>query len=102
VAFVIADTDVLIDYLKSIEPGRTRIADGITARTLVTTVVSEFELVRGARTESQRRDIQRCWPMFPSYPWTAERLGKPPGLRSCSTGPGSLWRPPTCSLPGLL
>lgn len=47
-AFVIADTDVLIDYLKSIEPGRTRIADGITARTLVTTVVSEFELVRGA------------------------------------------------------
>lgn len=67
-AFLIADSDVLIDYLRSIEPGGSRIATAIQDRSLVTTVVSEFELLRGAQTERQRSGIARLLSLIPILP----------------------------------
>ena len=51
---IVADTDVLIDYLGGVEPGAGRVAEGIEAATLHTTAVSRFELLSGARTPRQR------------------------------------------------
>ncbi len=51
----IADTDVLIDYLRGRGPGARRIQIELSSRHLATTVVTAFELwagVRGKRQES--------------------------------------------------
>lgn len=45
---MIADTDVLIDYLNDAEPGASAVAAGLRRDDLVTTVISRFELLRGA------------------------------------------------------
>lgn len=54
---IVADTDVLIDALRGAEPSASKVADGITAGTLATTVVSQFELLSGARTAAERRKV---------------------------------------------
>jgi tRNA(fMet)-specific endonuclease VapC len=54
---IIADTDVLIDYLGGVEPGASRVAEGIKSGSLHTTAVSRFELLSGARTPRQRAAI---------------------------------------------
>jgi predicted nucleic acid-binding protein len=45
---VIADTDVLIDYLNDVEPAVSAVAAALERDDLVTTVISRFELLRGA------------------------------------------------------
>lgn len=45
---MIADTDVLIDYLSDVEPGASAVAAALRRDELVTTVISRFELLRGA------------------------------------------------------
>jgi predicted nucleic acid-binding protein len=45
---VIADTDVLIDYVNGAEPGASLVAEALQRHDLVTTVISRFELRRGA------------------------------------------------------
>lgn len=57
---IVADTDVLIDFLSGHEPTASVVASGIaTEEGLVTTVVSRFELLVGARTPRQKRSIGR-------------------------------------------
>lgn len=50
---ILADTDVLIDFLIGVEPVRTQIAEYITVEQLQTTAVSCFELLSGA-SENKR------------------------------------------------
>jgi predicted nucleic acid-binding protein len=45
---VIADTDVLIDYVNDVEPAASAVAAALRRQDLVTTVISRFELLRGA------------------------------------------------------
>jgi len=45
---VIADTDVLIDYVNDFEPAASAVAAALRRHDLVTTVITRFELVRGA------------------------------------------------------
>jgi predicted nucleic acid-binding protein len=45
---IIADTDVLIDYISGIQPVTNRIAAYIQAQQLQTTIISCFELLSGA------------------------------------------------------
>jgi tRNA(fMet)-specific endonuclease VapC len=52
---ILADTDVLIDYLAGIEPVRTRMEAYIAQDQLATTVINCFELLSGAR-EGNRGD----------------------------------------------
>ena len=57
---IVADTDVLIDFLSSHEPVASRVASGIAAPAgLVTTVVSRFELLAGARGGKQDRVVRQ-------------------------------------------
>jgi predicted nucleic acid-binding protein len=54
---IVADTDVLIDYLGGVEPGASHVTEGIEAASLYTTSVTRFELLSGARTPRQRAVI---------------------------------------------
>ncbi len=54
-ALIVADTDVLIDYLAGVEPMAGRVADALAAGRLCTTAVSRAELLRGVRTARQVR-----------------------------------------------
>lgn len=55
---IVADTDVLIDFLSGHEPAASLVAAAIAAEEgLATTVVSRFELLSGVRTSRQGRAI---------------------------------------------
>lgn len=56
---IVADTDLLIDFLQGAAPGSDRIALELEHGRLATTAVSRFELLAGARTVSQQRLIRR-------------------------------------------
>ena len=45
---MIADTDVLIDYVNGAEPAASAVAAALRGDELVTTVITRFELLRGA------------------------------------------------------
>ena len=55
---ILADTDVLIDFLVGVQPVKDQIADYIKAEQLQTTAVTCFELLSGAG-ESKRGDAVR-------------------------------------------
>lgn len=56
---IVADSDVLIDALRGREPGRGRVVRGIEAGALVTTSITYFELLAGARNELDRERVVR-------------------------------------------
>ncbi len=57
-ALIVADSDVLIDYLNDVNPGADRIESELRRRNLATTAVSRFEIVAGVRGERQRRRVE--------------------------------------------
>ena len=63
---MIADTDVLIDFLAGRNPAADRVAEELERGALRTTVVSRFELLCGARTVKQERAIQQLLDAVPS------------------------------------
>jgi predicted nucleic acid-binding protein len=52
---MIADTDVLIDFLEGRSPAAERLALELDRGQLRTTVISRFELLAGAKTSSQQK-----------------------------------------------
>jgi predicted nucleic acid-binding protein len=54
---IVADSDVLIDALRGREPALSRVAREIRAGGLATTTISVFELLAGARAESEREKV---------------------------------------------
>jgi tRNA(fMet)-specific endonuclease VapC len=54
---IVADTDVLIDFLRDRKPYADRIRDEILAGGLRTTVISRFELLAGAKTDREMRAV---------------------------------------------
>jgi tRNA(fMet)-specific endonuclease VapC len=57
---IVADTDVLIDFLSGHEPAATLVASALSAgEGLATTVVSRFELLASARSAKQERAVRR-------------------------------------------
>jgi len=65
---IVADTDVLIDYLCGTEPAAERIAVELRAGHLGTTSVTRFELLSGARTlreENQLRELLESMDCLP-------------------------------------
>jgi tRNA(fMet)-specific endonuclease VapC len=55
---IIADTDVLIDFLRGQGDGAKRVAIELTTRSLATTAVTAFELRAGARTPRQQKAME--------------------------------------------
>ncbi len=67
-ALLIADTDVLIDFLAGHNPVADRIAAHLEEGTLCTTVVTRFELMSGARTPTQERRIRQLLDALTTLP----------------------------------
>ena len=57
-AVVIADSDVLIDFLRGADPMASRVATELGMGALGTTVVNAFELWAGAHTPKQQRAVE--------------------------------------------
>ena len=67
-AILIADTDVLIDFLAGQNPTAAQIAAELEMGTLFTTAVTRFELLSGARTAAQERRIRQLLDALPTLP----------------------------------
>lgn len=65
---MIADTDVLIDFLAGRDPVAGRIALELEHAALRTTAVTRFELLAGARTARQERMIAELLAALPTLP----------------------------------
>lgn len=56
---IVADSDVLIDYLRGRGPGADRVEHELRSGTLATTAITAFELWAGARTNRQHKAVSR-------------------------------------------
>lgn len=65
---IVADTDVLIDYLSGHDPGAERIALELERGDLATSAVSRFELLSGARTARQERSVRELLDAIATLP----------------------------------
>lgn len=65
---MIADTDVLIDYLNGMEPGASAVAEALRRRKLATTVISRFELQRGAPRARRPGPLQKLLARLEAVP----------------------------------
>jgi tRNA(fMet)-specific endonuclease VapC len=90
---MIADTDVLIDYLNARGPWAARIALEIDHGALMTTVISRFELFVGVRSAKQQKAVRTLLDAVPALPLdtasadraadvrrTLEKQGNPIGM----------------------
>lgn len=64
----IADTDVLIDFLASRDEAASPVAVELERGTLRTTVVTQFELLAGARSAKERTIILQLLEAIPALP----------------------------------
>lgn len=78
---IIADTDVLIDYLAGAGPAADRIAIELTSPHLRTTVISRFELLAGARSDRQRHAVDTLLESIPALPLDADAADRAAGVR---------------------
>lgn len=62
---IVADTDVLIDFLSGQEPAAAVVAEHVAAGRLSTTVISRFELLAGVRSGHQERLLRRLLDALP-------------------------------------
>jgi len=63
---IVADTDVLIDFLEGRQPGAQAVAAALAAGQLQTTAISCFELLSGARQVRQRNSVQMLLDSIPA------------------------------------
>lgn len=68
---MIADTDVLIDYINDAEPAASVVAAALRRRELVTTVISRFELQRGAARARRPGPLQSLIALLDALPLDA-------------------------------
>ncbi len=56
---IIADTDVLIDFLAGKDPGAGRVEEELIKGTLYTTVITRFEMLSGSKSVKQIENVQQ-------------------------------------------
>ncbi len=78
---MIADTDVLIDFLADRSPVADRIALELEHAALQTTAVTRFELLAGARTARQERMIAELLAALPTLPLDATAADRAAAVR---------------------
>jgi tRNA(fMet)-specific endonuclease VapC len=72
VAVIIADTDVLIDFLRGRGAAAKRIAVELDTRSFGTTAITAFELQSGARSSNQRKAIDTLLEAMTIFPFGSE------------------------------
>lgn len=78
---IVADTDVLIDYLAGCEPAAGRVALELERGRLSTTAVSRFELLCGARNTREERLVRELLSALPTLPLDQEAADRAAGVR---------------------
>jgi predicted nucleic acid-binding protein len=93
---MVADADVLIDLLQGAEPAARRIGLELEDQALVTTAITRFKVLAGARHDRQRRLIAELLSAFPCLPSTKPpRIARPPSGRRSSPTASSIRRKPS-------
>lgn len=78
---ILADTDVLIDYLRGIQPIATRIRQYAQDNRLRTSVVSCFELLSGAGSDKHGDNVRQLVATTPVLPLDLESAAHAAGVR---------------------
>jgi tRNA(fMet)-specific endonuclease VapC len=65
---IVADTDVLVDFLSGSGPGAERVARELERADLRVTAITRFELLCGARGDRQRRAVGDLLAALPTLP----------------------------------
>jgi tRNA(fMet)-specific endonuclease VapC len=78
---MIADTDVLIDFLQGDQPACERIALELGHGQLATTAITRFELLAGARTARQQTIIGQLLAALPCLPLEAQSADRAAEVR---------------------
>ena len=76
---IVADTDVLIDFLGGHEPAAARVTLELEQGALHTTAITRFELLSGARNERQRERVLKLLDAMTTLP-----LGTPAADRAAA------------------
>jgi len=85
---MVADTDVLIDFLQGAEPAARRIGLELEHQGLATTVITRFELLAGARSDRQRRLIGELLSALPCLPLDEAAADRAALVRQTLVGDG--------------
>ena len=78
---IIADTDVLIDFLNGREPSASRIALELEHGTLSTTATTRFELLAGANSARPQKLVRALLDAVPALPLDAEAADRAAEVR---------------------
>jgi predicted nucleic acid-binding protein len=78
---MVADTDVLIDFLAGCDPAAGRVALELGRGRLCTTAVTRFELLGGARTTRQENAIRQLLTALPALPLDQEAADRAAQVR---------------------
>jgi len=78
---MIADTDVLIDFLQGNQPASERIALELDHGELATSAITRFELLAGARTARQQTIIGQLLAALPCLPLEAQSADRAAEVR---------------------
>lgn len=78
---IVADTDVLIDFLVGHEPAAARVALELEHGALRTTAITRFELLSGARDERQRGAILKVLDAMVTLPLSADAADRAAQVR---------------------
>jgi tRNA(fMet)-specific endonuclease VapC len=78
---IVADTDVLIDFLAGSAPAADRVAVELERGRLSTTAVSRFELLCGARNTREEKLIRELLSVLPTLPLDQEAADRAAGVR---------------------
>jgi len=78
---IVADTDVLIDFLAGAEPMAARVARELERGQMCTTAISRFELLAGARSRRQHVSVNRLLAALPTLPLDEEAADRAAQVR---------------------
>lgn len=85
---ILADTDVLIDFLRGHEPTAGRVAAAIEGRVLRTTAVTVFELLAGVRSRPQESAVRTLLAAVPDFPLDTPAAERAAAVRRQLEGAG--------------
>lgn len=86
---IVADTDVLIDFLAGRDPAAARVEIELGTRALATTAVTRFELLAGARDRTAERIVRRLLDSLATLPLEGESADRAAALRRALETRGS-------------
>lgn len=101
-AVIVADSDVLIDFLDGREPAAAAVQRAREANVLVTTSVSRFEILSGARTDAERARFLRLLDEIKNLPLDAPAADQAATVYRALEKSGKRIEPGDCLIAGIV